>query len=112
MKKIIVLLFIFCACSSKQDKYVLNYSEEKIKDVLIDVYVISEILDDVDIDVKDSLRSKYIGEIEAIHNIDFLAFERDLEWLQLNPAIYNPIHSAAKDSISSYEKQYKAKKRK
>ena len=112
MKGLALILIFILACTPKQDQYKLSYPEEKIKEVLIDVYVISEILDDVDLKEKDSLRNLYITQLEAIHEIDFLAFEKDLEWLQLNPDNYKAIHNAAKDSISAIEKRYKAKKRK
>lgn len=93
------IVILSLGCKNQVQNPSLNYSEQKITEVLTDLYVTSEILKDTDSEVKDSMRQMYISSIEDIHNINFEMFESDLKSVMDYPKLYNDIHQDAKDSI-------------
>ena len=101
MKKIIFLIVVvaFCMSCKKNKTPKLNYSKEKIKLVIADLYVAAEALKDLDTSVQDSLRQLYTEQIEAIHKVDMDSMESDIKALLAFPREYKDVHQDAKDSV-------------
>ena len=106
-KPLLLLVFFFLSCEGTKVSVKLNYPEEKISAVLVDLYIAAAALENINDDEQDSLRLIYINQIEKIHTVDMDLIDDDIELLQQRPELYEAIHKTAKDSLVSMESKFK-----
>ena len=108
MKYIIVIIALAqcVACANKTSDN-LNYPIETIQEVMIDLYVASEAIKDINEEVKDSLLEVYKSQIEQIHQVDFVKIETDILAVRTDPVFYSDIHGVINDTINSIEQKYR-----
>ena len=82
-----------------------NYEDEKLIAVMIDLYTAEAAMQDIKVELRDSLTSIYRGQIAAIHSVDMTLVEEDLERLQSDLTKYEALHQIVKDSIYAVEKR-------
>jgi hypothetical protein len=103
----ILFLFVFyAACNNGPNPKDLNYPEETVAKVIVDLYVASEAVKDLNPEDKDSLIDVYKVQIAGIHNVDFNLMEDDIALVRSNDAWYTKIHKIVNDSINNMEQNY------
>lgn len=101
---IISLLFIL-SCSTDKPP-VTFYTQVELVPVMVDLYVASAALKDVDDAYLDSLTSLYRGQIAEFHDVDMTKIDTDISLLQKYPKIYKELHTIVSDSIVQKEKKF------
>lgn len=104
------MLFIVACEPTASIKLTQNYDREKIKSVMVDLYVAQAALKDVDESYMDSLRAVYTAKIEEIHQVDMELIQDDIASMQQQLTVYKKLHREVEDSIISIEKHYNKKK--
>ncbi len=100
-------IILLCIVSCSADKPpVTFYTQEELVPVMIDLFVASAALKDVDDNYKDSLTSLYRGQIEALHEVDMTNVDSDIALLQKYPKVYSKLHAIVSDSIVLIEKKF------
>jgi len=108
---ICVLLLVLSACETNTSSgQTQNYDRDKIKTVMVDLYIAQAALKDVDESYTDSLREVYTDRIEEIHKVDMNLIEQDIALLQQQLVVYKKLHKEVEDSIVVIEKLYHKKK--
>lgn len=111
--RLLMLVILVSILSCKKDKApVTNYNQDKLVAVMIDLYVASGAMKDVDISYKDSLIQTYRSQIAVIHDVDFSKIDADIAILQKHPKIYKELHDIVADSISKKDKRFTVAKNK
>ena len=108
MNKIVLafsVIVFLVAC--KQDKAMkeFNYSEEKLHDVIKDLYIASEALERMKPEFRDSVGKEYRTEIAEYHDVNMNLFEEDMKALIDDPERYTKIHKTVRDSLIAMEKK-------
>jgi len=101
-KAIIFLVLISCSTDKPP---VTFYTQEELVPVMVDLYVATAALKDVDEIYKDSLIALYRGQIAKFHYVDMDKVDTDIGLLQKYPKIYKELHEAVSDSIVQKEKR-------
>ncbi len=106
-KFILIILCLFTSYACKNDKIELdlNYSNQKIIAVTVDLYIAGSAIQGLDELVADSLIEVYRSQIEIIHDVDIGLIEADIESLHAYPSLYKPIHKDILDSLSKLDKE-------
>lgn len=106
---IVLFLIGFSSCKKEKERGILTYEEEKIRQVMLDLYVATAAIDRMDEAIADSLRGVYMSQIETIHDVELFTVEEDIMTIKQNPEWYHEIHSEVKDSLHAQEKRAKKK---
>ena len=99
------VMLTFCQCGNSDKNESKNYEDEKLIAVMIDLYTAEAAMQDIKVELRDSLTSIYRGQIAAIHSVDMTLVEEDLERLQSDLTKYEALHQIVKDSIYAVEKR-------
>ncbi len=105
-KLIPCLILLAISCEQKVGPEGLNYSEDKIVAVMLDMYIASELVNNREEPIKDSLQLTYSGEIEKIHNIELSVFERDIKYIKQDMEWYRDLHKIVSDSLDKLDEIY------
>ena len=73
------VMLTFCQCGNSDKNESKNYEDEKLIAVMIDLYTAEAAMQDIKVELRDSLTSIYRGQIAAIHSVDMTLVEEDLE---------------------------------
>lgn len=108
--KIIVLFFccvtVFISC---KEKYALQYTQDKLVDVTVDLYIAAEAIKRLDAKRADSLRTLYSEQIEEIHDVDIKLYEKDIEFLKKELKTYVDFNKIVADSLKVYDERNRQK---
>lgn len=107
---LLMVLIAYVSCNQKQGLEKLNYDKETLRKVMQDLYISSEAIKKIDLNVQDSMASIYKSDIERIHGIDMTLYEKDLKFLIQHPELYTEIHKEVRDSLIQLEAQVNAMK--
>lgn len=99
----LVFFVLLSACNNGPNIKDLNYPEETVANVIVDLYVASEAVKDLNPEDKDSLKDVYKAQIAEIHNVDFHLMEEDIALVRSNDAWYTKVHKMVNDSINNLE---------
>ena len=108
MSRILILICVFAfliSCKQEVEKKELNYSEDKLHDVIKDLYIASEALERMKPEFQDSISEMYRNEIAEYHDVSMLLFEEDMNALVNDPERYTRIHKTVRDSLIAMEKR-------
>jgi len=106
---LIISMALVASCKTDSPKPDLQNDVKVVQAVMIDLYVAEQALKNINEEFKDSLRTLYISQIEAIHDIDMDIVESDIDLIKNNPEWYLEIHKVVKDSIITLESNSKKK---
>ncbi len=99
------MTLVLCQCGNTIKNESRNYVDEKLIAVMIDLYTAEAAMQDINVELQDSLTSLYRDQISAIHAVDIKLVEEDLERLQSDLPQYESLHQIVKDSIYAIEKR-------
>lgn len=103
---IMSIFVLLMSCNRGSNPKGLNYPQETVANVIVDLYVASEAVKDLSPEDKDSLIDLYKAQIIEIHNIDFNLMEEDITLVRSNDAWYTKVHKIVNDSINKLEQEY------
>jgi hypothetical protein len=111
MKEIVALiLFLSFGCREKEQKYNLPIEKEKLKSVLIDLYIAGAAVENSLETNKDSLKQIYHTEICKIHKINSKELSSIIEQLHALPKINGDLQKEILDTLNKMQtNQYKTK---
>lgn len=100
------IIFLFLVSCNTDRSPVTFYTQEELVPVMVDLYVASAALKDIDDNYKDSLTSLYRGQIAELHEVNMTKIDMDIALLQKYPKIYSALHAIVSDSIVQKEKRF------
>jgi len=102
--KYIWVLCLFIACN-KTEKPKLTLSEEKIVNLLVDLYIIKSTIATNHPDYQDSTRLIYFEQLSNIHGISISEIKLNLEELTKDPDSLMILQNRALDTFRIYQEQ-------
>lgn len=111
MKKYLIglLIFSFLSCQDSNNDIEILQDEEKVVNILADMYIAESALNKQSLAVRDSLKSVYRDNIILIHDLSQVEFDTLLWMIQTDMTNYGDIHKKVltklKDLSSSVEKK-------
>lgn len=86
------LLIVFVSCSETKPKLSILENEEKVVDILTDMYIAETTLNKQPLVVRDSLRGVYRDNIILIHDLSEVEFDSLFLYIQTDMKSYKDIH--------------------
>lgn len=94
------LLILLIACSEGQAKYPILEDEDKMVDIIVDMYIAESTVNKQPAAVRDSLRESYRDNIILIHDLSGVEFDSLFLHVQTDAESYKSIHKQVVNKLN------------